>query len=60
MLSPGGRRYSSNLWGKRVVTPSQAIKNGAKLLVVGRPITRAEDPAKAADIIVEEIEKALV
>ncbi len=38
----------------------KAIKNGAKLLVVGRPITRAEDPAKAADIIVEEIEKALV
>lgn len=40
---------------KRVVTPAQAIENGAKLLVVGRPITRAEDPAKAADMIVEEI-----
>lgn len=41
---------------KRVVTPSDAIKNGAKYLVVGRPITKADCPKKAANMIVSEIE----
>ncbi|KGF15209.1 orotidine 5'-phosphate decarboxylase [Peptostreptococcus sp. MV1] len=59
-VCPGIRPKSAEVGDqKRVVTPSQAIENGAKLLVVGRPITRAEDPAKAADMIVEEIESAL-
>lgn len=44
---------------KRVVTPSEAIRKGAKTIVVGRPITKAEEPAKAADEIVKEIESAL-
>lgn len=44
---------------KRVVTPAQAIKNKAKMLVVGRPITQAENPALAADHIVKEIESVL-
>ncbi len=33
----------------RVVTPEQAIKDGADYLVVGRPITAAKDPLAAAD-----------
>lgn len=33
---------------KRVVTPRQALDNGASILVVGRPITQAEDPDVAA------------
>jgi orotidine-5'-phosphate decarboxylase len=36
---------------KRVVTPRQAIDNGASILVIGRPITRAEDPDAAARAI---------
>ncbi|MBC2576713.1 orotidine-5'-phosphate decarboxylase [Peptostreptococcus canis] len=44
---------------KRVVTPSDAIKNGATVLVVGRPITKAEKPNKAADEIVKEIESVI-
>jgi orotidine-5'-phosphate decarboxylase len=36
---------------KRVVTPRQARDNGASVLVIGRPITRAEDPAAAARAI---------
>lgn len=36
---------------KRVVTPRQALDNGASILVVGRPITLAEDPDAAARAI---------
>ena len=31
----------------RVATPRQAVDNGADFLVIGRPITRADDPAAA-------------
>ena len=40
---------------KRVVTPRQAIDAGASILVMGRPITQAEDPDTAA----REIEATL-
>ena len=33
---------------KRVVTPREALDNGASILVIGRPITQAEDPDHAA------------
>ena len=36
---------------KRVVTPRQALDDGASILVVGRPITQAEDPDTAARAI---------
>ncbi|WP_213981825.1 orotidine-5'-phosphate decarboxylase [Sphingomonas sp. dw_22] len=36
---------------KRVVTPRAAIDAGASILVVGRPITQAEDPDQAARAI---------
>jgi orotidine-5'-phosphate decarboxylase len=32
---------------KRVVTPAQALEDGASVLVIGRPITAAADPARA-------------
>ncbi|QKG71831.1 orotidine-5'-phosphate decarboxylase [Erythrobacter mangrovi] len=40
---------------KRVVTPRQARDDGASVLVIGRPISRAADPAQAA----REIEATL-
>ncbi len=40
---------------KRVATPCQALANGADYLVIGRQITRAEDPAAEAQRILEEI-----
>jgi orotidine-5'-phosphate decarboxylase len=43
---------------ERTATPAQAILAGATHIVVGRPITRAEDPAKAAGSIVLEMEQA--
>lgn len=45
---------------KRIATPAQAIADGASMLVVGRPITRAADPAAAAQSILQEIEQAHV
>jgi orotidine-5'-phosphate decarboxylase len=36
---------------KRVVTPRKALDAGASILVIGRPITQAEDPGAAARAI---------
>ncbi|MCM3876183.1 MAG: orotidine-5'-phosphate decarboxylase [Thermoanaerobaculia bacterium] len=44
---------------KRVATPGDAIRAGADILVVGRPITGAHDPAAAARAIVAEMTSAL-
>lgn len=43
---------------KRVGTPGDAIRSGATLLVVGRPIRDAADPLAAARAIVQEIAAA--
>jgi orotidine-5'-phosphate decarboxylase len=43
---------------QRIATPAQAISNGASHIVVGRPITHASDPAKAATAIIAEMEQA--
>lgn len=40
---------------KRVTTPADAVSAGADYLVIGRPITGADDPAAAADAIAAEI-----
>lgn len=39
----------------RVVTPAEAISLGATHIVVGRPITAADDPAREAEKILKEI-----
>ncbi|MDR2693203.1 MAG: orotidine-5'-phosphate decarboxylase [Chitinispirillales bacterium] len=44
---------------KRVATPEWAVKNGATLLVIGRPITGAASPKKAAEDIAKRVESAL-
>jgi len=43
----------------RVATPEQAIAAGADYLVVGRPVTAADDPARAAELFVRAIEAGL-
>lgn len=35
----------------RVATPGRAVADGASLIVVGRPITRADDPVAAAEAV---------
>jgi orotidine-5'-phosphate decarboxylase len=44
---------------QRVMTPFEAIRDGADYLVVGRPIRTASDPAKAAEAIQQDIDRAL-
>jgi orotidine-5'-phosphate decarboxylase len=41
---------------KRVMTPKEAVAAGADILVIGRPITAAPDPAAAAKAIAKELE----
>lgn len=40
---------------KRILTPAQAIKDGANFLVIGRPITSVDDPQEALNNISLEI-----
>lgn len=50
---PGGEAGDQ----KRVVTPSEAVARGADYIVVGRPVTRAKDPAAAAREIAEAMRR---
>ena len=43
----------------RAATPGEAIRGGASFIVVGRPILKSGDPARAADAIVTEIARGL-
>jgi orotidine-5'-phosphate decarboxylase len=59
LVIPGIRPARSDVGDqKRIATPAIAIQRGASMLVVGRPITRAANPAEAADSILKEIEVA--
>ena len=44
---------------KRITTPADAIQAGADYLVVGRPITTAENPKLAAQDIIDQIDQAM-
>lgn len=61
LLVTPGIRFAGGDAGdqKRVVTPQKAIADGADILVMGRPITAADDPKAAARRAVEEIEAGL-
>jgi orotidine-5'-phosphate decarboxylase len=39
----------------RAATPREAIDDGADLLVIGRPVTKADDPVAAAAALVDEL-----
>ena len=50
-VRPAGTEASDQ---KRIATPAWAMGRGADVLVIGRPITRADDPVAAADAIAAE------
>jgi len=58
---PGVRPAGSDVADqKRVVTPRQAIDDGASILVIGRPITGAPDPAQALRDIAASLSKEVI
>lgn len=59
LATPGVRLAASDDDQKRVASPEDAIRAGATLLVVGRPIRDAVDPAKAAADILASAAKGL-
>lgn len=59
-LIPGTRSEHAQVGDQaRVTTPSKAIKAGADLLVIGREITQANDPAQAFNKIIKNVEGAI-
>jgi len=56
LITPGVRPAGADVGDqKRVATPQQAIADGADLVVIGRPITGATDPAVAAAEIAQSL-----
>ena len=56
IVTPGIRPAGSDVNDQsRIATPSGALKNGSTHIVVGRPITKAEDKKAAAQSIAAEI-----
>lgn len=57
VVTPGIRPEGAQInEQKRAMTPSEALNNGASHIVVGRPITNAADPKKAAEKIIDEMQ----
>jgi len=44
---------------RRKMTPAEAVKLGANLLVIGRPILRSDDPMEAVEKTLQEIDEAV-
>lgn len=58
LITPGVRPAGqTNDDQARVSTPQQALRDGADLLVIGRPITRAADPGAAAAAIAADLRR---
>lgn len=56
IVTPGVRPAGAQAGDQvRVTTPAEAFANGASHIVIGRPVTRAEDPAAAFDAIAASI-----
>ncbi|PPD16259.1 MAG: orotidine-5'-phosphate decarboxylase [Methylobacterium sp.] len=57
IVTPGIRPAGSALGDqKRVMTPGEAIRVGIDHMVIGRPITGAEDPAAAMQAVLDDIQ----
>jgi orotidine-5'-phosphate decarboxylase len=56
IVTPGVRPAGSDSGDQsRIATPRAAVQAGARYLVVGRPITAASDPARAAEAVLAEM-----
>jgi orotidine-5'-phosphate decarboxylase len=58
LVTPGVRPQGASLDDQtRVLTPAEAVRQGSDYLVMGRPITRAEDPAAVLAAINQELSR---
>ena len=56
IVTPGVRPAGADAGDQsRIATPAKAFESGASHIVIGRPITKADDPAAAFDAIVASI-----
>jgi orotidine-5'-phosphate decarboxylase len=54
-IRPGANISDSGDDQKRIVTAGTAIRNGASHVVVGRPITKADDPIKVIELMQQDL-----
>jgi orotidine-5'-phosphate decarboxylase len=60
LITPGIRPAGADSDDQaRIATPADALRAGADLLVIGRPITRAADPGAAAATIAASLRRAV-
>jgi orotidine-5'-phosphate decarboxylase len=60
LITPGVRPAGAALHDQaRVATPEEAVRAGADLLVIGRPITGAPDPGAAAATVAASLRRAV-
>jgi orotidine-5'-phosphate decarboxylase len=61
IVTPGIRPAGAEVHDQqRTASPTEAIRNGASHIVVGRPITHAANPAQAAQAVISEMEQAKI
>jgi orotidine-5'-phosphate decarboxylase len=61
LVTPGVRPSGASTDDqKRIKTPADAIRGGSSFLVVGRPVTAAEDPMASLAAIGAEVDAALL
>lgn len=59
LVTPGIRPIGQETGDqKRIMTPGDAVRAGIDYIVVGRPITGADDPVQAASLVVREMNEA--
>ena len=57
LVTPGVRpKFAASDDQKRIMTPTDALSAGANYLVIGRPITAAENPMTNLELILQEIQ----
>ena len=59
-VCPGVRpKWSAANDQERIMTPKEAMMNGCDYIVVGRPITKHENPAEAFKLVLDEVKDGL-
>ncbi|WP_068651246.1 orotidine-5'-phosphate decarboxylase [Wolbachia endosymbiont of Trichogramma pretiosum] len=55
IITPGIRMNSTHNDQKRTATPKEAINSGTDYIIIGRPITKSDNPASSAELILKSL-----